>query len=308
MTRTGAQAWTTNAAQIYLSEIGHYPLLTAQEEVELAIQYERGKTAQRQLAELALPDPSRRRQLEQTVQSGARARRRLIECNLRLVVSLTKRFRDWGLPFGDLVQEANIGLMKAVERYDYRRGVRLSTYAGWWIQQTVRRAVRRARVIPFPQGMHDELVRLRRARRALESRLGRSPTLRELADQVGAPAPRVRQMLKWDQEVLSLEMPIGDHQNSELADVIPDLETLPVEGAVVRQLLKKEMREAMIANLDPRDREVLSLRFGLDGGGERTLDQVAQVYGITRERARQLEKRALKRLRCTGELHGLRGS
>jgi RNA polymerase sigma factor (sigma-70 family) len=308
MTRIGAALGHVSAAQIYLSEIGHYPRLSAQEELELAILYESGRIAERQLAEMDSSDLSRRRQLEQVVRCGEQARQRLIECNLRLAVSLTKRYHHLGLPFGDLVQEANIGLMKAVERYDHRRGVRLGTYAGWWIERTVRLAASRARVIPFPPWMHEELVRLRRARQGLEGRLGRSPTLSELAEQVRAPAHRIRQMLHWDQEILSLQMPVGDQENSELADLIPDWETPPVEGAVVHQLLQKDIKDAMIAHLDPRDREVLRMRFGLDGRGERTLDQVAQVYGISRERARQLEKRALKRLRRTGKLYQPRES
>jgi RNA polymerase sigma factor (sigma-70 family) len=198
--------------------------------------------------------------------------------------------------------------MKAVERYDHRRGFRLATYAGWWIERTVRRAVSQARVIPFPPWMHDELVRLRQARQTLESQLGRPPALHELAGQVSAPVPRIRRLLHWDQEILSLDMPVGDQENSELADLIPDRETPPVEGAVLHQLLQKDMQDALVAHLEPRDRAVLCMRFGLDGGGERTTDQVAKVYGISRERVRQLEKRALTRLRRTGKLHSLRGT
>jgi RNA polymerase primary sigma factor len=308
MARIGTELRTASAAEIYLTEIGRYPLLSAQEEIKLAIQYERGRTAERQLAEMASPDIQRRQQLEQAVYRGKQARRRLIECNLRLAVNLTRRFQHFGLPFGDLVQEANLGLMKAVERYDHRRGVRLSTYAGWWIQRTVRRATCQARMIPFPPSMHDQLVRLRRARQALESRLGRLPTLHELAEKVNAPAARIRQLLCWDQEILSLEMPVGDQEDSELVDLIPDRKTPPVEGAVVNQLLQQDMQDAMVSHLEPRERVVLCMRFGLDGRGERTLDQVAKVYGISRERARQLEKRALNRLRRTGKLHSLRGT
>jgi RNA polymerase primary sigma factor len=299
MTRITAQP---QGADIYLAEIGRYPLLDNQQEIELAIQVQQGKRAERQLAEKVPRDRQERHDLEQAVQRGERARRRLIECNLRLAVSLTKRFQYLGLPFGDLIQEANMGLMKAVERFDHRRGVRFATYACWWIQQTVQRAASRARTIRFPFWMYGELGRLRRERHALEAGLGRPPTLQELAERMETPVPKIRQMLTWDQEILSLQMPVGDQGNSELADLIPDEKSLPVEQAVGRRLLAKDLRDAMVAHLDPRDREVLSMRFGLDGKGERTLDQVAQVFGITRERARQLQKRALKRLRERGKL------
>ena len=154
--------------------------------------------------------------------------------------------------------------------------------------------------------MYDELVRLRRTRQTLESQLGRAPTPNELAQEMQVSPPKIRRMLEWDQEILSLQMPVGEQGESELADLIPDRETPPVEGTVAHRLLLREVQDAMAANLDPRDCDVLHMRFGLDGCGERTLEQVAQVYGITRERARQLEKRALKRLRLTGNLHKIR--
>jgi RNA polymerase primary sigma factor len=299
---------TASAMDMYLAEIGCYPLLSVQEEVELAIQHERGHTAERQLAEMSFPDIGEQRQCEQDVTCGVHARQRLIECNLRLVVHLAKRFQGCGLAFSDLVQEGNIGLIEAVERFDYRRGVRFASYAGWWIEKSMRRAVREARAIRLPPEINDELYRLRRAREALESRLGRPPAVQELAEQINASVHRVRRLVDWNQEPLSLEMPVGDTENSPLADLIPDHDMPPVEGFVLHQLRRKDVREAIVTHLEPRDREIVHMRFGLDGGEERTQEEVAQVYGITRERVRQLEKRALQRLRHTSELYGHRAT
>jgi RNA polymerase primary sigma factor len=298
--------WTASAMDTYLAEIGRYPLLSAGEEAELAIRYERGRAAERQLAENSSLDHPRRQQLEQAVDRGHQARRRLIECNLRLVVSLMKRFQRSGLPFGDLIQEGNIGLMEAVERYDHRRGVRFATYAGWWIQQTARRAARsQARVIRLPLWVSDELHRLRQASEALESLLGRPPTVHELAEKTETSVHRIRQLTKWGQEILSLDMPVGEARDDALGDLIPDRETAPVEGIIDRRALREEVQDAVGMHLEPRDRELLRMRYGLDGGHDRTLEEVAHVYGITRERIRQLEKRALQRLRRTGGLHRL---
>jgi DNA-directed RNA polymerase sigma subunit (sigma70/sigma32) len=291
---------------IYLTEVGCYPLLTAGQEVELAKQYGQGRDADRRFGEKPVPDSQERRRLAILVQRGDRARQRLIECNLRLVVSLAKRFRSYGVPFGDLVQEGNVGLMEAVERYDPERGVRLATYAGWWILRNMRRAVRQARAIQLPLWMADELHRLRKVRADLESQLARRPTAQELADAMGSSAYRIRRLIQQEREILSLETPLGDGEDSVLADLLPDRETPPVEGIVVRQLLKAHVRNAVLAHLEPRDQEVLCARFGLDGNEGQTLEEVAEVLGITRERVRQLERRALQQLRGADALQEFR--
>jgi RNA polymerase primary sigma factor len=307
MARMAAGTWTDSAIGIYLAEIGRHPLLSAEEEIELAIQYERGRAARRQLAELSSPDTQGQRELEMAVERGEQARKRLIECNLRLVVSLTKCYQGYGLPLSDLVQEGSIGLMEAVDRYDHRRGIRFATYAGWWIRQAAGRAAsKQARGIRLPLGMSEEVRRLRRARASLESRLERQPTLQELAQQMEASVHRIRQLTKWDQEILSLDMPVGDRENSALSDLIPDRETPLVEGIVALHLLQEDMQGVLVEHLGPREQEVLRLRFGLDDGKARTLEEVAQTLEVTRERVRQLEKQALQRLRCTDELQDIR--
>lgn len=217
------------------------------------------------------------------VERGEKARQRLIECNLRFVISQAKRFRHCGLPFSDLVQEGNIGLMEAVDRYDLRRGVRFLTYAGWWIQQAMRRAAaEQSRVIRLPMWVNDELYRLRKARDDLESRLGRQPTLRELADQMGFSLPKTRQLVKWSLEVLSLEMPVGDIGTSSLADFIEDDDTPAVEEVIVHHQLRKEVQAAVDMHLEPRDREVLHMRYALNGGEGRTLEEIARVRSHAR--------------------------
>jgi RNA polymerase sigma factor (sigma-70 family) len=252
---------------------------------------------------MSSPDIQRQRQLEMAVRNGDRARQRLIECNLRLVVSLAKRFRGCGLPFADLVQEGNIGLMEAVERYDHRRGTRFATYAGWWIQKAVRQAAAvQSRAIRLPVWVNDELPRLRRARADLEARLERRPTLRELAEEMGASVQRIQQLTKYDAEIVSLDVPVGDPERSELIDLIPDREASLMEEMVAGHLLREDVQVAIVGYLGPRDREILRMRFGLDGKEALTLDQVAEVLGVTRERVRQLERRALGRLRRSDEL------
>ena len=293
MTGEPVDAWG-----IYLAEVARYPLLSAQEEIALTTQCKRARSAKRQLAEMATPDVRRRRQLETDVMRGERARQRLIKCNLRLVISVAKRYLRCGLPMGDLVQEGNIGLMEAVKRFDPRRRHRFSTYAVWWIRQAVNRAVtNQARLIRLPAGMNSELYRLQRTNDDLASRLGRQPTLQELAEQMDASTKRIRQLLRWKPGVLSLEMPLGDPEGRTLADVVPDQDTPPLEETVARRQLRESLRNVMVTCLRPREREILCLRFGLDGGGAQALEEVARKFRVTRQRIRQIEIRALRRLR-----------
>ena len=214
--------WTTNAVDVYMTDIGRYPLLSIHKEVKLAVHYERGRAAQRQL-ESGGVGAKQRAELQFAVERGQRARQRLIQCNLRLVVSMVRRYAGCGLPFGDLVQEGNIGLMEAVERFDHRRGVRFATYAGWWIRQTVLRALAsQGRAIRLPPAVNDELNRLQKVTVQLEARLRRSPTLDELAVKLGASRRRVRQLQDWDCQIDSLDMPVGENGDFLLSDVIPD--------------------------------------------------------------------------------------
>ena len=295
---TRARPEPVDALGIYLAEMARYPLLSAKEEIALTAQYERGRAAKRQLAATSAPDAQKRRQLETAVVRGEQARQRLIKCNLRLVVSVAKRYLRCGLPLLDLVQEGNVGLIEAVNRFDYRRGNRFSTFAVWWIRQTVHRAVEnQARLIRLPAGINGELYCLRKASDTLASRLNRHPTPQELAEQMNVSPRRIRRLLRWNGRVLSLEMPIGDQEGRTLADVVPNRDSPPLEETIARQQLRDSLHDAIEACLRPREQEVLCLRFGLDGGDSQTLGEVAQKYGVTRERVRQIEVRALRRLR-----------
>jgi RNA polymerase sigma factor (sigma-70 family) len=297
--------WTNSAVDTYVNEIGRYPLLSAQEETELAGQYERGRAAERRLESRAR-NAQDRPELEIVVMRGQRARQRLIECNLRLVLHLIQHYRDCGLPFGDLVQEGNIGLIKAVERYDPQRGVRFATYAGWWIKQTVLRAVAdQGQAIRLPPAVRDELRRLQRTAARLEARLGRAPTCHQVAEELGISEQRAQQLRCWDHTFLSLEAPVSDGRDTRLADLIPDRDAPSLEELIERRQLRERLSNAMDAHLGLRDRTLLRLRFGLDGSQSRTLKQVARALGVTRERARQVEKRALKQLRRAGVLYEL---
>jgi RNA polymerase primary sigma factor len=288
-----------------MDEIGRYPLLSAQEEIELAVQYERGRAAERRIESRACDAPERA-DLEALVVCGRHARQRLIEGNLRLVISLIQHYCGCGLPFGDLIQEGNIGLIKAVERYDPQRGVRFATYAGWWVRQTVLRALTdQGKTIRLPAAVHDELRRLQSTAARLEAHLGRAPTCHQLAVELGISEQRAQQLRCWDHTFLSLEAPVGNELDTRLADTISDPDTPSPEEVVERRQLRERLLSALDTHLGLRDRTLLRLRFGLDGGQSRTLKQVARTLGVTGERARQVEKRALKRLRRAGALYEL---
>ena len=292
--RTGLQS----TMDIYMAEMRQYPLLSAKEEIELAEQYERGRTAERRLAECPDLDDHERQQLGKVTNQGESARQRLIQCNLRLVVFMAKRYARLGLPFSDLIQEGNIGLMAAVDRYDYRRGFRFATYGGWWIQQVIRRAIsNQGRMVRLPEWMNSKLRHLHKARGELHSDLERRPTTQELAERMELSPRRIHNLLKWDQPVLSLETPVGEEGESELADFVADQDTPPVEEVCAHRQLAENVQEIIAARLPPREREILRMRFGLDGAGSQTLKQIADKIGLSRERIRQIEKRALRRLR-----------
>ncbi|MBE3564241.1 MAG: RNA polymerase sigma factor RpoD [Thermogemmatispora sp.] len=271
---------------MYLREIGRVPLLTAEEEVRLARLMERGK------AEAAKPNPNRR-----IIEEGEEAQRRLTEANLRLVVSVAKKYIGRGMSLLDLIQEGNIGLIRAVEKFDYTKGYKFSTYATWWIRQAITRAIAdQARTIRIPVHMVETINRLIRISRRLLQDLGREPTSEEIAEQMDISPEKVREIIKVSQEPVSLETPIGEEEDSHLGDFIEDHTALAPADAASHQLLKEQV-EDVLASLTERERKVLQLRFGLDDGRSRTLEEVGKEFHVTRERIRQIEAKALRKLR-----------
>lgn len=256
--------------RMYLKEIGKIPLLTPEEEIELAKRIEKG---------------------------DMEAKRKLAEANLRLVVSIAKRYVGRGMLFLDLIQEGNLGLIKAVEKFDYRKGYKFSTYATWWIRQAITRAIAdQARTIRIPVHMVETINKLIRVSRQLLQELGREPKPEEIAKEMELPVEKVREIMKIAQEPVSLETPIGEEEDSHLGDFIPDEDSpAPAEAAAFRLL--KEQLEDVLDTLTPREEKVLRLRFGLDDGRPRTLEEVGKVFGVTRERIRQIEAKALRKLR-----------
>jgi len=286
-----------DAINLYLREVSAIPLLTAEEEVELARRMERGRIAQAMLSNASNLSVAERERLEREVQDGEAARNQLIQANSRLVISLAKKYIGRGVPFLDLIQEGNMGLMKAVEKFDYRRGHKFSTYATWWIRQSITRAIAdQGRTIRVPVHMSDRIRRLYSAARRLEQVLGREPTPEEIADEMGIPLRKVNWMLHLSQHPLSLEKPLDDDQDTELGDLIED-QSLPAPGDIALQRLLREEIEKVLTALTPREARVLTLRFGLLGTRSHTLKEVGEKFGVTRERIRQIEMEALQRLR-----------
>ncbi len=256
--------------RMYLKEIGKIPLLTSEEEIEYAKRIEEG---------------------------DEEAKRRLAEANLRLVVSIAKKYVGRGMLFLDLIQEGNLGLIKAVEKFDYRKGYKFSTYATWWIRQAITRAIAdQARTIRIPVHMVETINKLVRVSRQLVQELGREPLPEEIAEEMGISEERVREILKIAQEPVSLETPIGEEDDSHLGDFIEDQEARAPADAAAFELLKEQL-EGVLDTLTPREEKVLRLRFGLDDGRSRTLEEVGQYFGVTRERIRQIEAKALRKLR-----------
>ena len=272
--------------RMYLREIGRVPLLSAEEEVRLAKRMELGKL------ERGKANPNRR-----YIADGEEAQRRLTEANLRLVVSVAKKYIGRGMSLLDLIQEGNIGLIRAVEKFDYTKGYKFSTYATWWIRQAITRAIAdQARTIRIPVHMVETINRLIRISRRLLQDLGREPTSEEIAEQMEISADKVREIIKVSQEPVSLETPIGEEEDSHLGDFIEDHSALAPAEAASHQLLKEQV-EDVLDSLTERERKVLQLRFGLDDGRSRTLEEVGKEFHVTRERIRQIEAKALRKLR-----------
>ena len=286
-----------DTVSLYLKQMGQVPLLTAQEEVTLARQIEQGcEACQRLRRNPSLPGDGRER-LEEIVADGEEARAKLVEANTRLVVSVAKRYVGQGVPFLDLIQEGNIGLMKAVEKFDYHRGYKFSTYATWWIRQGITRALaQQSRLIRLPVHAGDQIRRVYRIAEQLEQESGRRPTPEEIADQAMLPAAKVEQLLKISRYPVSLERPVGDDGDTEFGDFIEDDDAPPPPEVASQQLLRETLESVMTA-LSPREARILRMRFGLRDGRAHTLEEVGEKFGLTRERIRQIEHQALDRLR-----------
>ena len=281
---------------LYLREIGQVPLLKAEEEIELAKRIEAGRYAEEKLAHDGL-NPEERVEMERIVRDGMAAREHLIRANSRLVISVAKKYYGRGVPFLDLIQEGNIGLIRAANKFDYRRGNRFSTYATWWIRQAVTRAIAdQARTIRLPVHMGDQVRKLMRTSHRLTQELGRQPTSGELAAAMDIPERKVKNMLRAARFPLSLDMPAGSEGDGELGDFVEDKNSLMPEEEVTRSALRELVQEAL-QDLPPREVRILQLRYGLDGGRTHTLEEVGRKLGVTRERVRQIEAQALGRLR-----------
>ncbi|MCS7006597.1 MAG: sigma-70 family RNA polymerase sigma factor [Thermoleophilia bacterium] len=270
---------STDALQLFLKDIGRVPLLTAAQEVELAKRIERG---------------------------DEEAKRAMIEANLRLVVSIAKRYRNQGLPFLDLIQEGTIGLVRAVEKFDYRKGFKFSTYATWWIRQAVARAIAdKGRTIRMPVHVVEKLNRILRAERKLRAELGREPTVEEIARELEMPVEEVEHIRRSAQTPVSLERPVGDDDESEFGHFLAD-ESTPLPDELAEDTLQREALRSILSALSERERRVLEMRYGLDGQPPRTLDEVGRAFNVTRERIRQIEHQGLKKLRALADAQRVR--
>jgi RNA polymerase primary sigma factor len=280
----------------YLSNVGRVPLLTMQDEVDLAKKIELGNEASGKLANGNL-SLKRRKELLQQVQDGMAAFEHLILANSRLVISVARKYRGRGVPFTDLIQEGHIGLMRAAKKFEWRRGLKFSTYATWWIRQAVTRSISdQSRTIRLPVYMGEQITKLRHAATQLTQSLGRDPTLDELSEKLEVPVSRVEELIRAMEQPLSLEKPMDEENDRELGDLIPD-EDGPDPEAWTREILMGDDLRSALEELPPREREALELRYGLKNGKTHTLEVIGQHLGVTRERARQLESQALRRLR-----------
>jgi len=287
---------TDDTIGLYLKEVSRVPLLTAEEEVELAQRIERGRIAREELAKGSSTD-HRRFELRKLIEDGWDGREHLITANSRLVISVAKKYMGRGVPFLDLIQEGNIGLIRATKKFDYRRGHKFSTYATWWIRQAVTRAIAdQGRTIRVPVHMGDQINKLLRIQHQLTQRLGREPSVEELAEALDVPPKKVENMIQVARRPLSLETPTDDEEDSVLGDFIEDDEAPPPDDTATYNLLRQHLEE-VLNGLPPREVRILQLRYGLLDGQAYTLEEVGRKMGVTRERVRQIEAQALSRLR-----------
>jgi RNA polymerase primary sigma factor len=295
-----------DSISLYLKEIGRIPLLTAEQEVDLAKRMEAGRTARRRLSRDGQLSIDERQKLKSVMRDGKGAQEHLVKANSRLVVSVAKKYVGRGVPFLDLIQEGNIGLIRAVKKFDYRRGYKFSTYATWWIRQAVTRAIAdQGRTIRVPVHMYEQINRLARVSRQLVQELGRDPTTEEIAEELGISPKKVERIIKVSQRPLSLEMPVGEEDDSFLGDFIEDSDAPSPTDQASQQLLREQIDE-IFSSLTPREVRILQLRFGLVDGYSYTLEEVGKKFGVTRERIRQIEAQALGRLRHPSRSRKLR--
>jgi RNA polymerase primary sigma factor len=286
-----------DTVSLYLKEMSLTPLLTVEEELRLAKRIARGRQARREISRLNGQNLELRQELEASIQEGRLAREALIKANTRLVVSIARRYIGRGVPFLDLIQEGNLGLMKAVEKYEYQRGFRFSTYATWWIRQSIIRSIAdQGRTIRVPVHMVDRLRQVYKTSHEMEQRLGRTPTPQELADQLDLDSTKLNWMLQVSQPPISLESPVGDEEDSELGMYVED-NSSPSPAQIAYENMLRERVDEVLATLSPREARILRLRFGLGQDRAYTLEEVGRKFGLTRERIRQIEGKALRRLR-----------
>src|SRR5215469_9617860 len=292
-----AQSPAADLVRVYLNGIGKTALLTAEQEVELAKRIEAGVFAQHMLETTKKLPPKRREELTALVRDGKVAKNHLLEANLRLVVSLAKRYTGRGMPLLDLIQEGNLGLIRAVEKFDYAKGYKFSTYATWWIRQAITRGMAdQSRTIRLPVHLVEQVNKLARIKRDLHQQLGREATNEELGKEVGLTPEKVADLLDHARDPVSLDMPVGSDEDAPLGDFIEDGEATDAESAVISGLLQDDLRR-VLATLDDREQAVIRLRYGLDDGQTRTLDQIGRQFGLSRERVRQIEREVMSKLR-----------
>ncbi|WP_195166562.1 RNA polymerase sigma factor SigB [Mycobacteroides abscessus] len=292
-----AQSPAADLVRVYLNGIGKTALLTAEDEVELAKRIEAGLYAQHLLDTKKRLGEARKKDLTVIVREGNAARSHLLEANLRLVVSLAKRYTGRGMPLLDLIQEGNLGLIRAMEKFDYAKGFKFSTYATWWIRQAITRGMAdQSRTIRLPVHLVEQVNKLARIKRELHQRLGREASDEELAEESGIPVEKIGDLLDHSRDPVSLDMPVGTDEEAPLGDFIEDTEAMSAENAVIAELLHSDVR-SVLATLDEREQQVIRLRYGLDDGQARTLDQIGKLFGLSRERVRQIEREVMAKLR-----------
>ncbi|MEZ5211411.1 MULTISPECIES: sigma-70 family RNA polymerase sigma factor [unclassified Gordonia (in: high G+C Gram-positive bacteria)] len=292
-----AQSPSADLVRVYLNGIGRTALLTAEQEVDLAKAIEAGLYAKHLLETKKRLGPARKRDLAILVREGEQARAHLLEANLRLVVSLAKRYTGRGMPLLDLIQEGNLGLIRAVEKFDYAKGFKFSTYATWWIRQAISRGMAdQSRTIRLPVHLVEQVNKIARIRRELHQQLGREATDEELSAETGIPAEKIADLMDHSRDPVSLDMPVGNDEEAPLGDFIEDAEATSAESVVISSLLHSDIR-SVLGTLDDRERQVITLRFGLDDGQPRTLDQIGRSFGLSRERVRQIERDVMGKLR-----------
>ena len=291
------QSPSADLVRVYLNGIGKTALLNAEDEVELSKRIEASLYAKHVLETKKRLGPVKKADLKAIVAEGEAARAHLLEANLRLVVSLAKRYTGRGMPLLDLIQEGNLGLIRAMEKFDYAKGFKFSTYATWWIRQAITRGMAdQSRTIRLPVHLVEQVNKLARIKRELHQQLGREASLEELAEESGIPAHKIEELLDHSRDPVSLDMPVGADEEAPLGDFIEDAEATSAENTVVTNVMHSDVR-AVLATLEEREQQVITLRFGLDDGQPRTLDQIGKRFGLSRERVRQIEREVMAKLR-----------